>query len=381
MKGASGGGTGIVASGLAPATSRPHRRAGGHSACSLSRATGLFWLRDIIRNATGTGPSHPIAMPSESFVMQVQGERWENLSDLEVFARVVERSSFTSAGKDLRISTSSVSKHIARLEATLAVQLLTRNTHGVVPTEAGQTFYSHCVKILAAIEEARADTTEVSRELKGVLRVHSTPGVGLGLVVPATIEFAKLYDTVAVELSVSEFSANLIKRGADVIVASRPFAEELTFHDSLVGKNLGASRYVVCASPSYLKEHGSPATPHELTRHRCLVHLTQKRRPDEWRFTANGKTFSVRIPGVYRSNLEGAILKAAIHGTGIARLPEYTVKNDLGAGHLVSIFSENVVSDRMVKAFYPKSRHVPLKVRRFVELVGAMHRRGMGNGP
>jgi DNA-binding transcriptional LysR family regulator len=201
------------------------------------------------------------------------------------------------------------------------------------------------------------------------------------LVVPATIEFAKLYDTVAVELSVSEFSSNLIKRGADVIIASRPFAEELTFHDSLVGKNLGASRYVVCASPSYLQEHGTPAAPQELTRHRCLLHLTQKRRPDEWHFAANGGTFSVRVPGVYRSNLEGAILKAAIDGSGIARLPEYTVKHDIAAGHLVAVFSENVVSDRMVKAFYPKSRHVPLKVRRFVQLVGTMHRRAMGNGP
>jgi DNA-binding transcriptional LysR family regulator len=313
--------------------------------------------------------------------MQQQAERWENLRDLEVFARVIERSSFTSAGKDLRISTSSVSKHVARLEATLAVRLLTRNTHGVVPTEAGQTFYSHCVKILAAIAEARADATEVSRELKGVLRVHSTPGVGLGLVVPATIEFAKLYDTIAVELSVSEFSSNLIKRSADVIIASRPFAEELTFHDTLVGKDLGASRYVVCASASYLREHGTPAAPHELLRHRCLVHLTQKRRPDEWRFSANGETFSVRVPGVYRSNLEGAILKAAIHGSGIARLPEYTVNHDIAAGLLVPIFSQNVVSDRIVKAFYPKSRQVPLKVRKFVQLVGTMHRRTLGNGP
>jgi DNA-binding transcriptional LysR family regulator len=243
-------------------------------------------------------------MATEKLAMQQQAERWENLRDLEVFARVIERSSFTSAGKDLRISTSSVSKHVARLEATLAVQLLTRNTHGVVPTEAGQTFYMHCVKILAAIEEARADTTEVSQELKGVLWVHSTPGVGLGLVVPATIEFAKLYDTVAVELSVSEFSSNLIKRGADVIIASRPFAEEL--HDTLVGKNLGPSRYVVCASTSYLQEHGTPATPQELIGHRCLVHLTQKQRPNEWYFfAASGETFSVRVPGVYRSNLEG----------------------------------------------------------------------------
>lgn len=312
--------------------------------------------------------------------MQGVGERWENLTDLAVYARVIERCSFTSAGKDLRISTSSVSKHIARLEKTLAVQLLTRNTHGVIPTEAGQTFYSHCIKILAAVEEARAETTEVSRELKGVLHVHSTPGVGLGLVVPATIEFGKLYDTVAVELSISEFSASLIKRGADVIVASRSFEEDVTLHHSLIGKNLGATRYVVCASPSYLQKHGTPATPEELTQHRCLIHLTQKRRPDEWRFSKDGKTMSVRVRGAYRSNLEGAVLQAAIHATGIARLPEYTVKHDIEAGRLVSIFSENVVSDRMVKAFYPKSRHVPLKVRRFVELVGNMHRRGMPDG-
>lgn len=93
----------------------------------------------------------------------------EKLSDMRVFVRVMERRSFTAAGKELRLSTPTVSKHIARLEEALSLRLLLRSTHHITPTEAGSVYYDHCVRILAALQEAQADAAGVNDEIKSIL--------------------------------------------------------------------------------------------------------------------------------------------------------------------------------------------------------------------
>jgi DNA-binding transcriptional LysR family regulator len=294
----------------------------------------------------------------------------ENLADLVVFARVVERRSFTAAGKELRMSTSAVSKHIARLEAALSLKLLERSTHHLTPTESGAVFYDHCVRILAALETARADAAGLTGEIKGVLRVYSTPGVGMNLVAPATLDFAQAYASVTVDLAIGELPVDLTNRGLDVIIASRHFGQDdPKVYSTLASRNLGPMPYVVCASPSYLLRHGMPASPHELAKHNCLVHVTQKRNPDEWFFTAKKEAYSVKVRETYRSNIESAVLMAAVQGLGIARLPDYIARRELNSGKLQAIFEGTVQSGRVVKAFYARSKYIPRKIRVFIDMV------------
>jgi DNA-binding transcriptional LysR family regulator len=302
----------------------------------------------------------------------------ENLADLVVFTRVVETRSFTAAGKALHMSTSAVSKHVARLESELSLKLLQRSTHHLMTTESGAVFYAHCVKILSALETARADAAGMTGEVKGLLRVHSTSGVGLNLVAPATIDFAQAYESVTVDLAIGELPIDLTNRRLDVIIASRHFGQDdPKVYDTMASRNLGPMPYVVCASPGYLARHGRPESPYDLASHSCLIHVTQKRNPDEWFFASGAdEAYSIRVRETYRSNIESAVLMAAAHGLGIARLPEYIARQELNAGRLTAIFQEIVQSGRVVKAFYPRSRHIPRKIRLFIDMVEKRYKNG-----
>jgi DNA-binding transcriptional LysR family regulator len=293
----------------------------------------------------------------------------ENLEDIVIFARVVEKGSFTAAAKELKKSTSAVSKHVSRLEESLALKLLHRSTHHLALTDPGSVYYQHCSRIIAELEEARANAMGLSGEVKGILRVHSSPGVGQSLVSPAAIDFAGAFADATIELSISEITANVMKRGVDVMVCSRYFGRDSMFHTSLVSRDIGPTPYVICASPRYFDRHGTPAVPEDLQGHNCLTHVTQKRNSGEWQFSRGGDIRTVRVTGSFRSNLENAVLVATVQGLGIARLPLYSVANELAAGNLIAIFQGEVRSDRVIKALYPRSKYVPRKTRVFLEFV------------
>jgi DNA-binding transcriptional LysR family regulator len=293
----------------------------------------------------------------------------ENLEDIVVFTRVVEKGSFTAAGKELQMSTSAVSKHISRLESALSLKLLYRSTHDLFLTESGTAFYDHCVKIIGELEQARATAAALSDGVKGTLRVHATPGVAQRIVAPATIDFMAMYSGVSVELIATDVTPALMRHAVDVMISSRDLVKETSLNSGLVSRDLGAVPYVICASPKYLSQLGVPETPHELSKHNCLIHLTQKNASD-WEFSgANGSSYSVCVTGSFRSNLESAVLRAAAAGAGIARLPEYTARREISAGGLQSIFQSNVTSDRVIKAFFPKSKYLPTKVRAFLDFL------------
>ncbi|MBX9739987.1 MAG: LysR family transcriptional regulator [Beijerinckiaceae bacterium] len=295
----------------------------------------------------------------------------ENLEDMAVFVRVVARGSFTAAGRELNKTTSAISKHVARLEAALSAKLLNRSTHHLALTESGARFHDRCVRILAELEEARADLSAASPEMSGLLRVQASPGVGQSIVAPAAIEIGRRHPKLMVELSVGDFTTTIMRRGMDVLIGSRAFTSGEDSSVSLMAQDLGPAPYVICASPAYLARAGAPAQPEDLARHPCLVHATQKKDPQAWQFARGAARFTVRANAKFRSSLEHAVLLAALEGLGIARLPLYSVSDQLARGDLVSLFPDAVVSDRIIKAFTPRSDILPGKVKVLIEEVQA----------
>jgi len=294
-----------------------------------------------------------------------------DLNDIVIFARVVQHGSFTTAAKLFGKSPSYMSKHVTQLENALSLTLLHRSTHHVFLTDAGKVFFDHCTRILSELDAAKADASGLSDELIGTLRVHSTPGVGQALVGPAIVDFVEQYPSVRVELTVSANSASLMERGVDVVVGSRDFDDDESFHSGLFERKLGPAPYVICAAPSYLATHPAPRCVEDISGHNCLIHTTQKPDPRIWTARIDGKESSAHVDGAFHSNLEGAILLAALRGAGIARLPLYSVIEEIRSGALVSIFDAEIVSHRVIKAFYPRSRFVPKKLRLFLAIMEA----------
>lgn len=304
--------------------------------------------------------------PADSGRLRSWRHKW-SIEDLIVFTRVVETKSFTAAARELHKSPAAVSRHISRLEEELSVKLLNRSTHHLALTQTGAVFYEHCTRIVAELEEARAEAAGLGSEVKGVLRVHCSPGIADSLVSDVVMDFLESNNAVSVELTVGEITANVMKHGVDVMISSRYSGHDQKLHSSLFERDLGPTPYVVCASENYFAKHGQPSTPHDLQKHNCVLHITQKIDAAEWQFATDGADYTVLVSGTFRSNFEAAVLRAALRGIGIARLPKYKVARYLAAGTIRSIFDGQVQSGRVIKVYYPRSKYVPVLTRAFLE--------------
>ncbi len=286
----------------------------------------------------------------------------DNLNDIVIFGQVVETGGLSSAARTLRMSPSRVSRRLRALEEALGVQLISRSTRHITLTEAGEVFYDKCAPALTALNAARADTIGISDKPRGTLRIHSAVGVGQWLVTEAATEFKLSYPEIAIDLYIDSDRENLLRDGYDVVIKTSDVPDT-----SLACHDLGPVRRVVVASPAYLKRAGVPQTPHDLVNHNCL--LQYGRRPAaEWKFVgARGQPFSVKVSGSFRSTNAIAICKAAAAGIGIARVPEYVLYGQPEEHKLQIVFDNCVSVERTLKAFYPRSQHLPAKVRVFLE--------------
>ena len=292
----------------------------------------------------------------------------ENISDIVVFVRVVEKQSFTAAARDLILSPSAVSRHISHLEESLGVQLIKRSTRRLVLTDIGVDFYEQCARIIRDLEKARGMASAHNVEIKGTLRVHATLGLGQRLVASAVREFLSHYPDINIDLVIGPHTVNVFEEGYDVVIRSAQIND-----NSLMTRELGPVQYSVCATPGFLTKFGMPSTPQDLKDFNCLVHSGQTK-ADEWRFESDGETFSVVVRGNLRTNNGVALYEAVKGGLGIARLPGYSVSDDLRSGQLVPLFQNLVGWGRSIKAFYPRTAHQPLRVRVFLDFLSSYMR-------
>lgn len=296
------------------------------------------------------------------------GRTMDNLSDIVVFVRVVEKQSFTAAARDLNLSPSAVSRHISHLEETLGIQLIKRSTRRLVLTDIAVDFYEQCARIMRDLDKARSMATAHNVEVKGTVRVHATLGLGQRLVAPAVRQFLTHYPDLHVDLMIGPHTVNVLEDGYDVVIRSAQIVAS-----GLTVRELGPVQYTVCATPGFLAKFGTPQAPQDLKNYNCLLHTGQTR-ANEWRFENNGESFTVVVSGNLRTNNGIALYEAVMGGLGIARLPGYAVSDDLRSGALVPLFQNLIGWGRGIKAFYPDSPHQPLRVRVFLDFLSSFMR-------
>lgn len=293
------------------------------------------------------------------------------LRDIAVFVRVVQLKGFAAAGRDLGLTAPSVSKQIARLETELGVPLLHRTTHNLFLTDAGREFYEHCVRGLSEIEKARATALSYNDELRGKLRVHATLSVGQALIAPAIADYMAQNPKVNVNLEMGSVAINPMEHQVDLAIRTKTSREESLGHVSIGRRVLGRVRQMVVASPDYLAAHGAPQTVVELRERPCLVLITQSTSSENWQFNSGRQEVDIRVEPVLRSNNWYAIRTAALRGLGIARLPDFTVRDELASGQLVALFQGEVRSDQQILALFPKSQRMPAKLRLLLDFLVA----------
>ncbi len=190
----------------------------------------------------------------------------DRIEAMRMFARVVERGSFSAVARETGLGQPAVSKQVAALEARLGAQLLRRTSRSLSLTEAGQDFYESAVRLLGELEAAEARVGRGQTAPSGLIRVTVAPVFGELHVVPRLAAFFTRYPDIAVEIVVSDRAVDLVAEGIDLAIHNGELRDS-----TLVARRIAATPVITVASPAYLAANGEPASPGELDGHRCIL--------------------------------------------------------------------------------------------------------------
>lgn len=282
--------------------------------------------------------------------------------DIILFVMVVEAGSFTKVADKLNLTNSVVSKRIARLEKEINAQLLYRTTRKLSLTDAGTTFYGKARLAKLAFQEAEDVVTGYGEAVRGTIKL-TMPVVSSRLVLSSALaNFCHDYPDVNVELTIDNKFADIIEQGYDLAIRTGHLEDS-----SLIARRLINSQWVVCASPKYLKNMGTPQNPQELNEHNCLIYRYDGTGSDQWVFKEDGKDYNVQVNGRFRSNNLDSLRKAALAHFGIAYLPKALVHEDLLAKNLISILTKQSGKDLGIYAVYPRTRQPDKKLKLLID--------------
>ena len=286
-----------------------------------------------------------------------------DLNLLAVFARVVEAGSFAEAARRLSSSRSAVSKSVAKLEVALGARLLNRTTRHLSLTEIGAAVAEHGGRIVEEAIGAENLVASLASEPRGVLRVSASVAFGTLHVAPALAEFLPRYPQMKVDMTITDRLVDLAEEGYDVAiyVTGQP-------PQHWVARKLAPIRRKLCATPEYFRQRGVPLTPTDLVVHNCLDY-TRSGEQGRWRFTGPEGDISVPVNGPLHVDDDEALSQAVLGGLGMGLLPTFIIGKDLQSGKLQAVLSEYIPVERHVYAMYLPTRHLPNKVRVFIDFL------------
>jgi DNA-binding transcriptional LysR family regulator len=282
---------------------------------------------------------------------------------MHVFVAVGEEEGFAAASRRLGLSPAAVTRAITALEAQLGVKLPQRTTRNVRLTEAGSRYLDDTRNILASIAEANEAVAGANSAPKGHLAVTSPVLFGRSFVMPCIVRFLKQYREVQISAYFLDRIVNLMDEGIDVAVRIGNLPDS-----SLKALRAGQVRRVLCASPDYLAEYGTPSHPEDLLRHTVIAASGISPRI-EWKFGEATKPTVVRMQPRLTVTSNDASIDAAVAGLGICRLLSYQVAEQVGRGHLRIIMSEYEEAPWPVHVLHRENKFGSSKVRNFIDML------------
>lgn len=280
--------------------------------------------------------------------------RWDGIDE---FTSVAEQASFSGAAKRLGLSTSAVSREIARLEDRLQTRLLHRTTRRVELTDAGREFLARCRRLIDERDEALAAIQPDDHAPRGLLRMTCSVSYGERFIAPAVNAFARHYPELRIELDLDNRLRDMVGEGYDLAIRFGHLTDS-----RLMARRLASRSLILCASPEYLERRGAPRDLSEIISHDTLSGTSP-----QWRFTEGGREITLTPQSRWRCNSGTAVLDAALQGLGLCQLPDFYVRQALHQGDLVSLMDEHRPPDEGVWAVHPHPRHVPPKVRAMID--------------
>jgi LysR family transcriptional regulator, transcriptional activator for dmlA len=252
--------------------------------------------------------------------------------DLRVLIHVARLASFSAAAKELGTSAAYISKRIAILEEALKVKLFLRTTRSVSLTERGELMLSWAQRVLDVYAQLDGALDDVKSEIRGVLRIASSSGLGRNHVAPVLSELVKMHPGLEIDLEILDRSVDLVDEEIDIDVRVGDVCEP-----HLVPHHLANGRRVLCASPEYLRSHKEPQTIADLARHSCLLIRERNETYGRWSLRGPDGPRNIRVSAALTSNHGDVIRRWALEGHGIMLRSYWDVADSLARGDLVQV--------------------------------------------
>jgi DNA-binding transcriptional LysR family regulator len=288
----------------------------------------------------------------------------DRLQAMQTYVRVVETGSFSAVARELSSTQSAVSKQIAALEKYLGVRLLSRTTRALTPTDDGLRYFEEARRLVGEIGEAEAQLRHGERMLSGPLRVATSVGYGLRVLLPHVQSFMRKHPDVIVDLKLDDGFVDLVEQGIDVAVRNGPLPDS-----SLIARRIATSQRLLVAGKKYLKALGKkehwPRIPQDLLQHPCIVY-TELRARNNWEFsTADGSSVSVRVQGPLQTNSSEVLRASVLDGQGIGYLPDWLFDDLRRSGEVQVLMPDWQVAPIPIHLVSPAARKHSAKVRAF----------------
>lgn len=293
---------------------------------------------------------------------------------MRAFVQVLDSGSYTKAAQQLDLHKATVSQQIQQLEDKLGTRLLTRTTRSVLPTEEGLAYYQHACSILQQVDEVETLLRKGSSAPAGHLRVDVPVAMGRLVFAPEIRSFLDRYPRITMDLGCTDRIVDLVSEGVDCALRGGPLPDS-----RLTARRVGDLRFVLCAAPRYIEQHGLPAAPEELSRHHQIGYVlasTGKVRPVI--LARGGHKAEFEVPARFVTTDSAATLSAGLDGLGIVVLAEFVASHYLTSGALVRVLPGWSCPSLPLHLVTPTARKRAARVQAFMDWAHALLSRRLG---
>lgn len=281
----------------------------------------------------------------------------DRLEAMSILLTAVEAGSLSAAGRRLGIPLATVSRKVSELEAHLGTRIFNRTSRQLTPTDAGLAYVAACRRILDDVDEAERMASGEFRAPKGDLVVTAPIAFGRLHLLPVVVDFLRTYPEIDIRLVMADRWVDLLEDPVDVALRIGVLSDS-----GLVAIRLGTVRHVVCASPAYLAERGTPRTLDDLREHACVT-FQGLATAGQWAFSEGSLTPRTRLV----VDTAEAAIDAAVAGVGITRVLCYQAAAAVRAGTLKVILEDIEPPALPVSLVHTGERLLPLKLRAFLD--------------
>jgi len=286
----------------------------------------------------------------------------DTLDGMRTIIAAVETGSFTAASERLGISKALVSKYVGEVERQLGVRLFNRSTRRLALTEAGQKYYDQALPLMDEFTALIDNVTGEQSTPRGLLRVSVPQTFGEMKLSPLIPKFLEEQRDMRIDLQLTDRMIDMLEEGIDVVIRIGGVDDS-----NMVARHIKTLPLILCASPAYIKQHGTPDNALDLKQHTCIID-SNFRIGKQWPIVSpNGETVSIDVTSRAAANSPRAVKEMAVAGGGIGMIPHFIVENELQTGVLQEVLPGHHTLEFGLFAIYPHRKYLSKKVRCFID--------------